>query len=74
MTALEITTKIMTLGFNRTDAGILSKYCYQVLKWNDFKFVQLGLRMFKDKRTNLWGDDPKSNLEMELRDLLNIDC
>jgi len=55
--AVQLTTEIMKIGFDRSDAGTLARAIYASLKWNDVKFIELACRMFKDKRHNKWGDE-----------------
>jgi len=70
MTLVEICTKIMTLGFTRNQAGTLASYVYHALKYKDLTPIILGCRMFKDSRTNQWGDE--SGLIPELQQLFDI--
>ena len=68
--AVELTTEIMKLGFNRDEAGTLAQYVYQSIKHKDNTFIRLGCKMFKDNRTNQWGND--SGLDQELIRLFNV--
>ncbi len=58
----------MKLGYNRVNAGIISKYVYDAIKWNDIRFLDLGLKMTKDNK-GLFGDNPNSTLKTELMDI-----
>jgi hypothetical protein len=72
MASIENISKIMKLGFNRNDSGTLYSYINATLKYKDLKFLTLGLRLFKDKRTNIWADDSKCPLFSELTTLFNL--
>lgn len=72
MNALEITTKLMTIGQNREKAGILSKYVYPTLKWREVKFLKNGMVSTKDDRNGKWGDDPTCNLYADIIDLFPV--
>jgi len=63
---LSIISVIIQIGFNRNDAGTLSSYVFKAIQYSDKKQIELGCKMFLDKRTNTpkWGDE--SGLDNEL--------
>lgn len=68
---IEIIHKLMTVGFTRSIAGLLSSHVYNSLKWRDPKFIEIGMRMHRDNE-GLWMDDPKSTVRSTIKELFYI--
>jgi hypothetical protein len=69
-TMLSIINSIMKLGFSRDDAGTLSSYVYHAIRFHEPKFIDTGLKMFKDKRHGEWAEN--TTLGAELKELFCI--